>query len=203
MFKMTLYKILAALLDYPQEATVELLELLDNYGLDKDTVKALEKFSSHYRGRKLLDWQQSYVGTFDDTPATTLYLFDHVYGSSRDRGEAMSGLIDMYRGRGVEIADGELPDYLPVFLEYVSLLDSPEEGADFIADILPILADIAKALEKANSPYSGLIKILQGIGARGKAHPTPPKQHKHMLDGRGEVCGMDADCTACMKQCCH
>lgn len=194
------YKLLAALLDYPTAHTARLLDQLDGCGAEAETLRAARRFADSRRGKKLIDWQQEYVQTFDDSPATTLYLFDHVYGSSRQRGEAMSDLVDMYRARGLEIADGELPDYLPVLLEYASLLDNPQQADDYMADVAPILADIAKALDKLKSPYLHLVRELQRRARGGRAHPAPPPRQRRQPDGRGDDCAV-GDCASCQSPC--
>jgi nitrate reductase delta subunit len=70
------------------------------------------------RSRPLIELQENYVATFDRSPSHSLHLFEHVHGESRDRGQAMVDLMDEYRRDGFEPLETELPDYVPLFLEF-------------------------------------------------------------------------------------
>ena len=119
---LTGYKLISALLDYPDADTARLLDeardiAVESGQFDRKALRRLDRFVSRIKRLSLMEWQMAYVGLFDCSSATTLYLFERVYGSSRERGMAMSDLIDTYAARGVEISSGELPEYLPVGIE--------------------------------------------------------------------------------------
>lgn len=123
-------KILAALLHYPEQelqtAAPELRALVAADPLLRESERrGLAGFVTRLQEGDLLDLQSEYVATFDRGRKLSLHLFEHVHGESRDRGQAMVDLLAQYRAIGLELAVRELPDYLPLFLEYCSLL--PEE----------------------------------------------------------------------------
>jgi nitrate reductase delta subunit len=89
-----------------------------------------------------------------------LYLFDHVYGDSRERGQAMVDLTEMYNKAGFMPCSDELPDYLPLFLEYLSLLQNEEESLKLLKEVSHILENMHKALQKKETPYSYLLELL-------------------------------------------
>jgi nitrate reductase delta subunit len=120
-------KILAALLHYPEEAlqaaVPELRALVAADSLFKDSDRgSLNAFLIRVQENDLLELQSEYVATFDRGRKLSLHLFEHVYGESRDRGQAMVNLLAQYRAIGLELAVKELPDYLPLFLEYCGSL---------------------------------------------------------------------------------
>lgn len=107
--------------------------------------------------------QERWLGLFDRGRAMSLLLFEHIHGESRDRGQAMVDLIETYRGNGFELASKELPDYIPLVLEYLSQRPV-EEIRDWLchtSHILELLA--ARAIER-ESPYALLFEILVEIG---------------------------------------
>ena len=80
-----------------------------------------------------MDLQERYVASFDRGRARSLYLFEHVHGESRDRGQAMVNLLEIYRRHEFELNARELPDYIPLFMEY--LAQRPDgEALDLLAD---------------------------------------------------------------------
>ncbi|MPM97996.1 Nitrate reductase molybdenum cofactor assembly chaperone NarJ [bioreactor metagenome] len=116
-----------------------------------------------------------YVQLFDFSTKTNLYLFDHVYGDSRERGQAMIDLTEMYVKSGFVPCSNELPDYLPLFLEYLSLLTNEEEGRQLLQRIAPIVENMKQSLEKRESPYGNLLQILCSLNEKkgGCACPHP------------------------------
>lgn len=172
------YKLIAALLDYPQPLTAEIIGDLENILgqcvlMDEKDKEGIRTFAQGHNALPLLDWQQEYSNTFDTSPVTSLYLFEHVYGDSRKRGAAMCALKETYNMHGLEISNGELPDYLPIFLDFLSMLTPIEETKNYLADISSLLDNIEKSLAKANSHYALLLPPLQRIAAEGQSHPLP------------------------------
>ncbi|MCU9952055.1 nitrate reductase molybdenum cofactor assembly chaperone [Burkholderia sp. BKH01] len=158
------YAALAALLDYPDDALVAALDsieahLRDSARLPKTVRAGLDRFFGYMRERDLLTLQENYVGLFDRGRATSLYLFEHVHGESRDRGQAMVDLLQMYERHGLFLNRGELPDYLPVFLEYLSRLPAPD-ARKLLAETGEILCALAEALAQRGSHYSFVVGAL-------------------------------------------
>src|SRR3970040_1068763 len=129
------YRALAALLAYPEQDLVDALpELKRLFPGSREIQGLLEEFQS----TPLYVLQERYVALFDRSRALSLHLFAHVAGESRDRGQAMVDLAQTYASRGMQVAQGELPDYLPAFLEFISLLP-PHEGKNFLNETSDIL----------------------------------------------------------------
>ncbi|OND09245.1 nitrate reductase molybdenum cofactor assembly chaperone, partial [Burkholderia pseudomallei] len=144
------YSALSALLDYPEDALVDALPAIDACvrdakGLTKDARAGLARLIAYLGERDLLTLQENYVALFDRGRATSLHLFEHVHGESRDRGQAMVDLLRMYERHGLYLSAHALPDYLPVFLEYLSRL--PERDArNLLTETVRILQALAAAL---------------------------------------------------------
>jgi nitrate reductase delta subunit len=109
-----------------------------------------------------LETEAEYVQLFDRGRATSLHLFEHVHGDSRDRGPAMIDLTQTYEKAGLYLAEGELPDYLPVVLEFAST-QPPKEARAFLGEIAHILNAIFSALVKRESAYACVIAALLEI----------------------------------------
>lgn len=130
---------------------------------------ALAGFVRWLTDTDLLDAQGSYVATFDRSKKVSLYLFEHVYGESRDRGPAMVELSHAYREHGLEIASSELPDYLPMFLEFLAMLPDGEARA-WLDDIGHILQRVHVRLAERQSPYAAPFRLLARLAG---VDPTP------------------------------
>ncbi|MCX8004731.1 MAG: nitrate reductase molybdenum cofactor assembly chaperone [Burkholderiaceae bacterium] len=183
------YRALAVLLDYPsaelQEHTGEIAAALASLGAAP--VRALDPLLADLSAGDLLELQERYVETFDRGRRTSLNLFEHVHGDSRDRGQAMVDLLAMYREAGLELTAGQLPDYLPAFLEYLSLLDDAAARAR-LADIAHILQAIGAALARRRSPYAAVFDVLLALaGERPLAEPAADAEDD------GSPAALDAD----------
>lgn len=166
---MRLYKILSRLLDYPDQ------ELMDNIGfvrelvatekrLAKEDCKAVLAVLDWMERSSLIELQQNYVQTFDSRPENSLHLTHHIFGDDdRGRGPALINLGEHYKGAGLSPVKGELPDYLPMILEYAATLDDDKTGP-FLGDAVEVLAILAENLEKEKSPYALLIRIVERHG---------------------------------------
>ena len=119
----------------------------------------------------IFDVQETYVGLFDRSRTLSLNLFEHVHGESRDRGGAMVSLVEMYREAGFEPATSELPDHLPVLLEFLATRPFAEVR-ETLADAAHILAALRDRLVRRESPYgavfAGLLQIA-GVTADSEA----------------------------------
>lgn len=165
-------RVLARLLDYPtaplQSAVDELIEALYVERRLPDALKAeLMSWCQHIYEADLLELQSEYVALFDKGRAHSLLLFEHVHGESRDRGQAMVDLIDVYQAAGFELDARELPDYLPLFLEYLSTR-SDEEIGRWLGEIRHILALLTARLEERGADQALATRALLAlIGAEG------------------------------------
>ncbi len=170
---------LSALLRYPDEAVQQaapvFAALLAEDGLlTPDQRVALTPLIERLAHDDLLDSQEAYVVLFDRGRALSLHLFEHVHGESRDRGQAMVDLRDRYEVQGLEIEAKELPDYLPLFLEYLSVLP-PAQAAEELAQPGVILSALAQRLEEKDTPYAAPMRILADLaGAGGEAFVIAP-----------------------------
>lgn len=170
---MRIFKLIAVLLDYPAEDlgshADEIRMLIEGETcLRADAHTALSDFVARLQTSPPMDWQAEYVATFDRGRALSLHLFEHVHGESRDRGQAMVDLLARYRARGLEIAAAQLPDYLPLFLEYCALL--PEhEARDQLAETGHILQLLHTRLSERGSPYAMLFLSLLHLSGVGLA----------------------------------
>jgi nitrate reductase delta subunit len=115
-----------------------------------------------------LDAEADYVQLFDSGRRTSLHLFEHVHGDSRERGPAMIDLAQTYEKGGLYLAEGEMPDYLPVVLEFASTQPT-REAAGFLGEIAHLINAIFNALEKRETRYAsvmGALLDLAGESAR-------------------------------------
>ena len=101
----------------------------------------------------LIPLQENYVATFDRNPKHSLHLFEHIHGESRDRGPAMVDLFEEYRKHGFDVTADELPDYIPLFLEFLGQ-DPAEEAERLLGDAIHVLAMIGDKLDANGSPYA-------------------------------------------------
>ncbi len=155
---------LAALLSYP---STEMRACLDAMGellkaeaaLSSGRLIELRALIDTLERADAIDVEADYVQLFDRGRATALHLFEHVHGDSRDRGPAMIDLAQTYAQGGLLLAPGELPDYLPVVLEFASTL-APREARDFIGEFAHILNVLFNALQQRGSPYASVLGAL-------------------------------------------
>lgn len=156
------YKALALLLSYPEEAYRDLYpavsSVLDEEGLLGDR-KALVRLARELASEDVLDLQARYVQLFDRGRTLSLHLYEHVHGESRDRGQAMVELNKLYASHGVLLSAHELPDHLPVFLEFLSLLE-PNEAAALLGEAAHVLTALRDRLKKRKSPYAAVFAAL-------------------------------------------
>jgi nitrate reductase delta subunit len=118
-----------------------------------------------------LDSEADYVQLFDRGRATSLHLFEHVHGDSRDRGPAMIDLAQTYEKAGLFLGDGELPDFLPVVLEFAST-QPPREACAFLAEIAHIFNALFAALQQRGSAYAAVFAALLELAGE-KPQPVP------------------------------
>jgi nitrate reductase delta subunit len=168
------YRALAQLLTYPtsdtQSLTQDIMRILAGEGLLRaDLVERVAALARHLAASDLYDAQEAYVELFDRSRSLSLNLYEHVHGESRERGQAMAALVELYGSRGLELDARELPDYLPVFLEFLSTLSQPE-AASFLAEAVHVLEALSERLKKRESPYRAVFDALVALaGVRAEA----------------------------------
>ncbi|HUU24034.1 MAG TPA: nitrate reductase molybdenum cofactor assembly chaperone, partial [Methyloceanibacter sp.] len=111
------------------------------------------------------------------TRSLSLHLFEHVYGESRDRGQAMIELKTLYEQNGLYLSASELPDYLPVFLEFLATRPLEEARAQ-LSQPAHVLTALAERLHKRETPYEAAFQALAAIA--GLAPDAPSVQ---MVEG--------------------
>ena len=120
--------------------------------------EALRRFLDATEGQALADCQRGYVESFDFSRRNSLHLTYHRWGDLRQRGLALLRLKQRYAEAGLELADGELPDYLPVLLEFAAL--RPERGAEALREHREALELVRSSLHDEGSPYAELIEAV-------------------------------------------
>jgi nitrate reductase delta subunit len=165
------YRALGLLLRYPTDAVVELMPAaaaaIEEEALLPAKLRArLAAFATGLSRGDLYDVQARYVDLFDRTRSLSLNLYEHVHGESRDRGQAMVELLKLYSSRGLELTAKELPDHLPVFLEFLSML-SREEAAALLGEAAHVLEALRERLKKRHSPYARVFEALAALAAPG------------------------------------
>ncbi|MCC7320025.1 MAG: nitrate reductase molybdenum cofactor assembly chaperone [Rubellimicrobium sp.] len=161
-------KALSALLSYPSadlQATIpEIAALLRAEGLID--AAALDPLLSRLAAGDLYDLQEDYVLLFDRSRTLSLNLFEHLHGESRDRGGAMVDLLAMYRAGGYDLDGTELPDHLPVLLEYLSTRPLAE-AREVLGDAGHILLALAERLARRETPYAAPLVALVALAGAG------------------------------------
>jgi len=168
-------RVLAALLSYPdadrRSDLPEMAKILRReQALPTRRLAELDALIERLGGNDPLDVEADYVHLFDRGRATSLHLFEHVHGDSRDRGPAMIDLAQTYEKAGLFLAEGELPDFLPVVLEFTST-QPPREARAFLAETAHILNAIFAALQKRRSAYASVLGALLELAGE-KAQPV-------------------------------
>lgn len=170
-------RVLAALLAYPDAQMRGHISEMRHLLVDEAVVSQprrveMDALMDTLQRADPLDTEAAYVELFDRSRATSLHLFEHVHGDSRDRGPAMIDLGQTYAKAGLILAPGELPDYLPAVLEFVST-QPPREARAFLGEIVHILNAIFGALCKRDSAYASVVGALIELAGE-KAQPVEP-----------------------------
>ena len=161
------FKVLSALLSYPaedlQSAAHELRAALAEEGLVAEApLASVRHLIEEIETGDLFDLQERYVLLFDRSRSLSLHLFEHIHEESRDRGQALVDLAQLYERHGLEVEVKELPDYLPLFLEFLSTLPLGE-ARTLLAEPLHIVASLGKRLRKRQSSYASVFWVLETI----------------------------------------
>jgi len=161
------FKALSALLSYPTEelcaAIPDITAAIEAEGLVSDEAgKHLRPLLADLATLDLYDLQERYVELFDKTRRHSLHLFEHIHGESRDRGQAMVDLAEHYRRGGLVVAANELPDFIPLFLEFLSARPF-EEAHGLLNETAHIFSLLEERLAKRNAGYAAVFTAIRSI----------------------------------------
>ncbi len=159
-----LLSMLSALLDYPEQPLLDALPeiratVAGHPALPPATRTLLCRLVDYFNNIDLLELQEHYVATFDRNRSSSLYLFEHVHGESRDRGQAMIDLLAMYEKSGMFLDARELPDYLPVFLEFAAR-EPASRARELLGEIASINHTLATQLARRGTLYAIAVAAL-------------------------------------------
>jgi nitrate reductase delta subunit len=162
-------KVLAALLLYPEQELIdgldEMAAVLEAEGaLPRSERRALEALIADLRGADLMDAQARYVALFDHSRSLSLHLYEHSHGESRDRGQAMVNLLSYYRSKGMEPGTSELPDFLPLFLEFLSTRPV-DEARGLLGQGVEVVALLRVRLERRGAPYAAVFRAIEALAS--------------------------------------
>ncbi|MDD7972328.1 nitrate reductase molybdenum cofactor assembly chaperone [Roseinatronobacter alkalisoli] len=171
---MKTYHALSALLTYPtpdlQAAVPEIRQILLKEGLLRTSdLTTLEPLLNELETGDIYDLQERYVLQFDRARTLSLNLFEHIHGESRDRGGAMVDLLETYRAGGFDLVGPELPDHLPVLLEFLSTR-TPDQARAILADAGHIILALAERLARRESVYAPVMAAIVSL-AQVKTSP--------------------------------
>lgn len=166
-----LFKLLSLLLQYPDSglrAALAGLEELSGELPTKDSEPIYRGFLPYLQTTPLVRAQQCYTQTFDLSPQTCLYLTWHRFGDGKERGADLARLLRVYRDGGFECVSKDLPDYLPMVLEFASVcLD--DSGFGLLREFSPEIEKLRIHLQESESPYAGLLALLSETVAAPQA----------------------------------
>lgn len=164
------FKALGALIDYPTPELHAALDEVEQALREERTIpgpelEGVRAMIERLRRSDIMDAQEYWIGLFDRSKRLALHLYEHSYGESRDRGQAMVNLALTYRMNGFEMNASEMPDYLPLFLEFLSAI--PETHARrYLTDALEIIEALRIRLEERDSTYAALLAALVKLACR-------------------------------------
>lgn len=164
-------RVLSLLLGYPSAEVLENIGVLrralrDERTLPLQATAALDPLFESLRSGDLLDAQTQYSELFDRSRHLSLHLFEHVHGDGRERGQALIDLGQFYIDHGFVMVSNELPDFLPLFLEFLSCLP-PDRARDLLAEPAHVFVAIEERLREHGSPYAALFAALSALAATG------------------------------------
>lgn len=186
------YRALSLMLQYPTpESAAQMPAAFEAMQQEKlvpaPIMRRLTPLAFQLAQADLYDAQARYVDLFDRTRSLSLQLYEHVHGESRDRGQAMVELLKLYSSRGMELTAKELPDHLPVFLEFLSTLPG-EEAAALLGEAAHVLEALRQRLVKRDSLYARVFDVLvtladaEGISEAVKALMQEPDDDPNDLE---------------------
>lgn len=169
------YAAASALLSYPDDELLAALPDVDA-ALDPGQRGVLGPLLAHLRQGEPIDLQEYYVDIFDRRPSHSLHLFEHIHGESRDRGQALVDLRNEYLNHGLLPDTQELPDYIPLFLEFLGQIP-PDDARALLGEAIHVMAQLGDKLAKARSPYAAVFDMLRGMtGVKPGPLPDLPEE---------------------------
>ena len=189
------YKVLSAVLSYPtaefQGAARDLIFALNEEKLLSAKHRAaVGVLIEEIAEADLLEIQSRYVDLFDRTRSLSLHLFEHVHGESRDRGQAMVSLLERYQQAGLDVAAHELPDYIPLYLEFLSTLDDDEARAN-LAEPAHILAALGERLRRRGSDYAAAVQALVVLSEIVPSKDVLAELRKEKIEDPSDLAALD------------
>lgn len=181
---MRTFKVLGLLLSYPKPEWLDHLGecetvLMEEKILPKRKLSAVLAFIAELKTADIYSAQEEYVSTFDRGRSHCLHLFEHIHGESRDRGQAMVNLASAYEEKGLIVGQAELPDYIPLFLEFLSLCPA-DEAVTLLGEPIDVIATIGARLGDRKSPYAPLFDALVALS---KTRPDQEKISEVLAEG--------------------
>ena len=189
------YKVLSAALSYPtadlQRDARQMLTVLNAEQLLPARHRAaVGMLIEDLAAADLLEVQSRYVDLFDRTRSLSLHMFEHVHGESRDRGQAMVSLLERYQQAGLDVAGQELPDYIPLFLEFLSTLSATEARTN-LAEPAHILAALGERLRKRDSAYGAVLEALVALSQVAPSQDALDALRKTPSDDPSDLAALD------------
>ena len=189
---MIIYRILSALLSYPEAELIGALPEIETALDETPEIRTqLQPLIDHLRSHDLIVLQEAYVADFDRSRHNSLYLFEHIHGESRDRGDALLDLLREYQRHGFEPDDRpgsacEMPDYLPLFLEFLSMLEA-DRAAQLLGDAVNVVALVGDRLVQKGNPYACIFGVLQTLSpvVPQPMEDAPARDMETLLDRMG------------------
>jgi nitrate reductase molybdenum cofactor assembly chaperone NarJ/NarW len=174
---MVTFRVLSALLRYPtrelRAETAEAERILREESLLSDGyLEVVCAFIRDLGNTPQLELESAYIEAFDRGRSTSLYLLEHIHGESRDRGQAMVKLLMRYRMHGLELQSGELPDFLPIFLEFLSTC-SLKEARKHLLEVADIVGLIGQRLRKRGAAYAPVLEAIASLVPRNIDEQSP------------------------------
>lgn len=175
------YRAFAVLLRYPHRHWLAALDEVEavlhaERWRNRLALPQIKPLLVYLRTTPLLVLEEHYVEVFDRQPRHALYLYEHLHGESRARGNAMVELLKKYRETGLELDCDELPDHLPVFLEFLSELPARAARRE-LGPVAGVFGLLARRLAEAKTPYAGVLTAVERLAHRGATRNEPKSPH--------------------------
>src|SRR5690625_5171544 len=193
---MRILKVFSVLLCYPtvelQEAITDIRSIVQAEPLINERNKeALGKLLDQIEQLDIYELEENYVLLFDRSRSLSLNLFEHVHGESRDRGSAMVDLLQTYQEAGFDLNTSELPDHLPVLLEFLST--RPEaEAMEILRDAGAILIALADRLDRRQSHYAAILHALTDMASANRHDDEAQQLLAETMDNPNDLEALDA-----------
>jgi len=185
------WKLLSVLLQYPDDEFLASASEVEAAAALLPTMQRVpvERFLASVRTTPPAVLREAYVQAFDFDRRAAMHLTWHTHGDRRQRGIELVRLKRRYAEAGLPLADGELPDYLPVLLEFTEL--RPEEGVELLVGLRPSLELVRAALHGRQSPYAGLLDAVCDVLPKPTARQLEQARRLALEGPPAELVGLD------------